>query len=336
MHRFRTQRWNPGKLVSYYTVRTEIVVTPSEGPQSKSQFNNQHSPPTLKSADGYWKGYFQAMASPCDIFMEVDDRSVAKKLLQVAVDEAWRIEQKFSRYRQGNIVHQLNNNNGQPVKVDDEVAHLLDFAQQCWELSEGMFDITSGVLRRVWRFDGGSDIPEQAAVEAILPLVGWQHVNWSRPFFTLPEGMEIDFGGIGKEYAVDRTLLLLQQMTKEGVLVNFGGDIHANSRTKDTKHWSVGIENPNQLDAAAGVLTIRKGALATSGDARRFLQRDGIRYGHVLNPKTGWPIEHAPRSVTVAANTCTEAGVLATFALLHGVDAEAFLKSQGVSYWLNH
>lgn len=311
-----------------------MVVMPFEGPQLKSQINNNYSPPILESADGFWKGHFQAMAGPCDVFMEVDDESLARMLLQAAADEAWRIEHKLSRYREGNIVNQINNSSGQPVKVDDEVSHLLDFAQQCWELSEGMFDITSGVLRRVWKFDGGSDLPEQEAVKALLPFVGWQHVNWSRPFFTLPEGMEIDFGGIGKEYAVDRTLLLLKQMTEEGLLVNFGGDIHAVQRTKDVEHWSIGIENPNQLDAAAGILKIRKGALATSGDARRFLLRDGKRYGHVLNPKTGWPIEHAPRSVTVAANTCTEAGVLATFALLHGEDAEAFLKSQDARYWL--
>ncbi|MCU7917008.1 MAG: FAD:protein FMN transferase [Candidatus Thiodiazotropha sp. (ex Epidulcina cf. delphinae)] len=289
----------------------------------------------LEEADGYWQGRFQAMASPCEIFMEVDEASSANRLLQIAADEAWRIEKKFSRYKKDNLVYRINNSSGAPAKVDDETAHLLDFAQQCWELSDGLFDITSGVLRRVWRFDGGSHIPDEAAVKALLPYVGWQHVNWSRPFFTLPQGMEIDFGGIGKEYAVDRTLLCLQEVTDAGLLVNFGGDIHAGRRKKDAGAWSIGIENPNQPDSANGILKIHQGALATSGDARRFLLRDGKRYGHVMNPKTGWPIENAPRSVTVAADTCTEAGVLATLALLHGEDAETFLKGQAVQYWLN-
>jgi len=82
------------------------------------------------------------------------------------------------------------------------------------------------------------------------------------------------------------------------------------------------------------VLELERGALATSGDARRFLQKDGIRYGHILNPRTGWPVRDAPRSVTVAASSCTEAGLLSTLALLHGADAEVFLEQQGVGHWL--
>ncbi|MEW8431967.1 MAG: FAD:protein FMN transferase, partial [gamma proteobacterium symbiont of Ctena orbiculata] len=213
-------------------------------------------------------------------------------------------------------------------------AQLVDFARQCWQLSDGLFDITSGVLRRAWRFDGGSAVPDAAAVEALLPLVGWHRVGWSPPYLTLPEGMEIDFGGIGKEYAVDRVLLQLQQLTERCLLVNFGGDINTNGRRGGGGVWSIGIEDPGRLNTATAVLKISKGALATSGDARRYLLRDGRRYGHVLNPKTGWPVAHAPRSATVAANTCTEAGILATFALLHGKDAEAFLKGQEVRYWL--
>jgi thiamine biosynthesis lipoprotein len=293
-----------------------------------------HQTPMLEAADGYWKGYFQAMASPCELFMEVDEEPLARSLLQVAADEARRIEHKFSRYRDDNIIHRINNSQGCAVEVDDEVAHLLDFAQQCWELSVGLFDITSGVLRRVWQFDGGSEIPDQASVQALLPLVGWQHTNWTRPYFTLPEGMEIDFGGIGKEYAVDRVLLLLNQLTQGKLLINFGGDINTNGRNAGNGAWSIGIEDPSQPDSATAILKIRQGALATSGDARRYLLRDGKRFGHVLNPKTGRPVDHAPRSVTVAAPTCTEAGMLATFALLQGENAEDFLKQQQVKFWL--
>jgi thiamine biosynthesis lipoprotein len=289
----------------------------------------------LDAADGYWRGRFKAMASPCELFMELDDEEQARGLLQVAAEETWRIEQKFSRYSQNNIIHQINTSQGHPVEVDDEVAQLLDFAQQCWELSEGMFDITSGVLRQVWRFDGGSDIPEQAEIQALLPLIGWQHVDWSRPYFTLPEAMQIDFGGIGKEYAVDRVLLQLQQLTDSKLLLNFGGDIITNGRVGDDGAWAIGVEDPNQPDSATALIKIRHGALATSGDARRYLLRNGKRFGHVLNPSTGWPVEHAPRSVTVAAPTCTEAGILATLALLQGENAESFLQQQQVKFWLH-
>ncbi|MEW8037181.1 MAG: FAD:protein FMN transferase [Candidatus Thiodiazotropha sp.] len=307
---------------------------PSATAAIETGYKKRRGPLTLEAAEGYWRGSFQAMASPCELFMEVDEEARAWKLLQRAADEAWRIERKFSRYRDDNIIHRINNSQGRAIEVDAEVAQLVDFARQCWQLSDGLFDITSGVLRRAWRFDGGSAVPDAAAVEALLPLVGWHRVGWSPPYLTLPEGMEIDFGGIGKEYAVDRVLLQLQQLTERCLLVNFGGDINTNGRRGGGGVWSIGIEDPGRLNTATAVLKISKGALATSGDARRYLLRDGRRYGHVLNPKTGWPVAHAPRSATVAANTCTEAGILATFALLHGKDAEAFLKGQEVRYWL--
>jgi thiamine biosynthesis lipoprotein len=118
------------------------------------------------------------------------------------------------------------------------------------------------------------------------------------------------------------------------VLINYGGDIRADGVRISNKPWSVGIENPTHPDTPKGVLKIRQGALATSGDTRRFLIHQGKRYGHVLNPKTGWPIEASLRSATVAAGTCTEAGLLATMALLQGAEAEAFLQNQNVKYWL--
>jgi thiamine biosynthesis lipoprotein len=274
------------------------------------------------------------MASPCELFMEVDDEALANRLLSIAAKEAWRIESKFSRYLSDNPIYLINHSDGKPLEVDDEIAQLLDFAEVCWRLSEGLFDITSGVLRRIWHFDGSDQLPSQQQVEQILPLLGWQKLIWSKPILTLPTGMEIDFGGIGKEYAVDRTLQLLQQQTDSAVLINYGGDIRADGVRISNKPWSVGIENPTHPDTPKGVLKIRQGALATSGDTRRFLIHQGKRYGHVLNPKTGWPIEASLRSATVAAGTCTEAGLLATMALLQGVEAEAFLQNQNVKYWL--
>lgn len=82
------------------------------------------------------------------------------------------------------------------------------------------------------------------------------------------------------------------------------------------------------------MLSLAAGALATSGDARRFLLKDGVRYGHILDPRTGWPVRGAPRSVTVAAPTCTEAGVLATLAMLQGREARAWLAAQGAPHWI--
>ena len=167
-----------------------------------------------------------------------------------------------------------------------------------------------------------------------MPLVGWSKVTWKRPALTLPAGMEIDLGGLGKEYAVDRAAQLISLRTQAAVLVNFGGDLRALGRRRDGRPWRVGVEAPDASDRAALDLDLAQGALATSGDSRRFLLKDGLRYPHILNPRTGWPVMDAPRSVTVLADACTEAGLLATVAMLHGREARAFLGAQGVRHWV--
>jgi thiamine biosynthesis lipoprotein len=239
----------------------------------------------LSREDGIVAACFTAMASPCELLLEAPGERQAAELGREAAQEAWRIERKLSRYRPDSIVSVINRSDGHTVVVDQETAALLDYAAQCHALSEGRFDITSGVLRRCWTFDGSDRLPEPTAVSALLPLVGFEKIRWQPPRITLPAGMEIDFGGFGKEYAA-RLLLELSQ-----------------------------------------------GALATSGDTRRFLLRDGVRYSHILDVRTGWPVANVPRSVTVAGGTCVEAGMLATFAMLRGRDAEAFLDGQGVRYW---
>jgi len=209
---------------------------------------------------------------------------------------------------------------------------LLDYAAQLFELSDGKFDVTSGVLRRAWRFDGSDRVPSRAAVDALLPLVGWRKVRWRAPELTPLPGMEIDLGGIGKEYAVDRAAALVRPLSAR-CLLNFGGDLLALGPQAEGRPWRVGVESLHDSTAAARQIELVTGALATSGDARRFLRKDGKRYSHILDPTTGWPVEDAPRSVTVAASTCTQAGMLATLALLRGRDAEAFLAAQGAQYW---
>lgn len=271
------------------------------------------------------------MASPCELLLATEDEHEAAMLTQLVADEAWRIEQKFSRYRDDNIVHAINNASGRPVEVDDETARLLDFADTCWRVSEGRFDVTSGVLRRAWRFDGSDHVPSKKEVHALRRRIGWHKVVWRRPRFMLPAGMEIDFGGIGKEYAVDRCALLVATRTASGALVNFGGDLRATGPRADGSPWQVGIEKVREDDRQA-VIEIAHGAIATSGDARRFVIRNGKRYGHILDPKTGWPVRAAPRSVTVLDATCTQAGLLATLAMLHGSRAERFLESQHVHF----
>lgn len=289
----------------------------------------------MEQRGSVWVGLFRAMASPCEIHIELRSRKRAAQLMQLAQSEALRIERLFSRYRDDNVIHRINTAAGRCVRVDTETARMLDFAEQCFTLSEGLFDVTSGLLGKVWNFDGSDQVPTEAAVAALLSKVGWEKVVWSDPYFTLPDGMQIDLGGIGKEYAVDRTVALLNEHCQVPFLVNFGGDLHAvRSPLMTSGGWRVGIEASRGDSDALHSIQLERGALTTSGDARRYLLRQGVRYGHVLNPKTGWPVKGAPASVTVAGNTCTEAGILSTLAILHGLEAEAFLDEQDVRYWV--
>lgn len=280
------------------------------------------------------RGTFSAMAGPCEVLLDLDDGLLAHRLVALAAAEARRIEAKFSRYRDGSAVQRLNASHGAPVRVDDETAGLLDLAAACHAASGGRFDVTSGVLRRAWTFDGGTRVPADAEIAALLPRVGWEKVTWRRPELTLPAGMEIDLGGLGKEYAVDRAMALLRAEADAPVLVNFGGDLHASGPRRDGAPWRVGVEDPGREDRAARLIDLAGGALATSGDARRFVLHRGERLGHILDPRRGRPVRDAPRSVTVAADSCVEAGVLATTAMLHGPDAESFLAAEAARWWV--
>jgi len=275
---------------------------------------------------------FQAMASPCMVVVDTDDAAVGTRIGEIVKGEALRIEAKYSRYRPSALTT-INQNDGQDVLLDEETSDLIDYAVTCYELSEGRFDITSGALRRVWRFDGIATPPEPSAVQQILRFIGWHRVAWNRPVLRLAPGMEIDFGGIGKEYAVDRALSLATAQSEVPLLVNLGGDLRLSGPRRDGSPWHVAIADVDQAGATSGLLEISQGALATSGDTYRVVKASGVRYGHVLDPHSCWPIPDAPRSVTVHAATCTEAGLLAKLALLRGAQAEAFLQEERVRAW---
>lgn len=287
----------------------------------------------VTAGEGCLRGSFEAMASPCEILFDTSDEKSAFELLEIGAAEAWRIETKFSRYVPGNIIDRINNAHGEPMDVDEETARLLSFADRAYQMSDGLFDVTSGILRRAWTFDGREQVVDQTLIDKLLERVGWNKVRWDNPQLQLQTGMELDLGGIGKEYAVDRTLQLIRGKTDMAVLVNFGGDVAAAGQRRDGRPWRVGIEIPDQAHSADNVIELEDGAVATSGDGRKFVLVAGRRYGHILNPRTGWPVAEAPKSVTVASRTCTEAGFLSTFGILSGKDADAVLTEADVPHW---
>ena len=273
------------------------------------------------------------MGSPCEVQVDCADAALAARIGAVIEAEARRIETQYSRYLPESVVGKINTMAGAPMALDPEARLLIDYAAHCHAISDGLFDITSGILRKAWTFDGSDRVPDERRVADLLPLVGWDKTRWQDGTLTLRPGMEIDLGGIAKEYAVDMAVARARAECDVPVLVNFGGDLCVTGPRADGGRWRVLIDAVYQQPASAW-LEIDSGAITTSGDARRFIERAGRRYSHILDPRTGMSIVGAPRAVTVAAATCVEAGVLSTLAMLQGARCETFLEQEGVTAWV--
>jgi thiamine biosynthesis lipoprotein len=280
-------------------------------------------------------GYeFTAMASPCELRLVGPDETSLAPLAEQAIEEVRRIEHKYSRYRADSVVSRINAAAGQTdaVEVDDETDALLQFADSLYQLSGGRFDITSGVLRRAWDFSAGI-LPTQDAVRELLPLVGWPLVRRSAGQVGLPRlGMELDFGGFGKEYAADRAAGLLMRPGLGG-FVDLGGDIRVIGPRTDGAPWAFAIRHARRPDVCVAQVNLVEGALATSGDYERGFDHEGRRYSHLLDPRTGWPVQRW-QSVSVVAPSCAAAGALCTTALLLESEAPALLAREGVWHLL--
>lgn len=276
---------------------------------------------------------FFAMGTSCRILIEGAETQAAHDAAHAAIAEVRRIEAKYSRYKNESVVSRINAaaGSGVPVQVDVETSDLLDFAAQLHSLSDGLFDPTTGVLRTVWDFRSPR-LPSSVDLQAVQARMGWQRVVWRRPWVQLlVVGMELDFGGFGKEYAADRAGSVLSAAGIESALVNLGGDIRVVGRRSDGTGWVLGIAHPRQEEAVFASITLNEGGLATSGDYERYFELDGRRYCHILDPRSGWPTQ-GWRSVSVAAPACLAAGAISTVAMLKGDGALDFLREQGVGF----
>jgi len=281
----------------------------------------------------YFSFDFRALGSQCEIGFHCASGELAATYSQRAIDEIARIERKYSRYLDDSHLAAINKNAGAGwVEVDAETQALLDYADTLYESSSGLFDITSGCLRHVWRFTENT-LPAAAAIGQALQQVGWKKLirEGGRIKFN-HQRVELDFGGFGKEYAVDRAadVLALQCQVKHGY-VNLGGDIRVIGPKPDGSPWQMGIRDPRHTDGLIATLPIHAGGLATSGDYERFIEVDGVRYCHIINPQTGYPARHW-RSVSVMAPSAVVAGSISTIAMLKEEAAKEFLDATGFPY----
>lgn len=274
------------------------------------------------------------MAAEHEIVLAGADESAARAAADAAIADVARIEAKYSRYRDDSVTSRINRAaGGAAVPIDEETSALLDYAARCHALSEGRFDITSGVLRRAWDFKSPAPrVPTATELATLLELVGWTNVERDvRTVRLARPGMEIDFGGIGKEYAADRAATILHERGMRHGFVNLAGDLRAIGPQPDGAPWRVGIRHPRAAGAVAGI-DLLEGALATSGDYERCFDLEGKRYCHILDATTGMPVAHW-QSVSVMSSLCVVAGTCATIAMLLQDEAPVFLEAQGVR-WL--
>ncbi|HET8875159.1 MAG TPA: FAD:protein FMN transferase [Casimicrobiaceae bacterium] len=277
---------------------------------------------------------FTAMASVHELHLSTPDRALADRVAAAAIADVRRIESKYSRYRDDSVTSAINRAAGRAaVAIDAETAALLRYADRCHAQSGGRFDITSGVLRRAWDFKRRPPrVPSHATLAAARELIGWDRVEWSDAAVRLPHaGMELDFGGIGKEYAADRAAVICRDLGIVHALVNLGGDVRAIGPRADGSPWCVGIRDPRREDATIASILVDDAAVATSGDYERYFEVGGRRYCHLLDPRTGLPVSQW-QSVSVAAPLAILAGSYATIAMLLERDAEPFLAPLGVAF----
>lgn len=277
---------------------------------------------------------FKKMGSPCELSLYCDCAGKAKKVTQLLMDEVSRLEDKYTRYKTTSVTSKINDTSHREsgIDLDDETALLINYADSLYQQSDGLFDITSGVLRRAWDFKSGK-LPQKKSIQALLPSIGWDKIIWSKPNFHLPvEGMEIDFGGFVKEYTAD---VLANMCIDNGIthgLINLGGDIRVVGPHPDDSPWRVGIQHPRKTNTPIAWVDLLSGGIATSGDYERYMVIDGRRYSHLLNPITGDSIEPYFASVSVVADSCLLAGSFSSIAMLKSQADKDWLKDIGLSY----
>lgn len=272
------------------------------------------------------------MGSNCFIKIYTDNLTHGRHILELAVQEVRRLNDKYSRYHPQSLVSQINQSAGTNniTVLDDEAMALMHYANTCFEQSEGVFDITSGALRKAWNFKNGlkpQTLPCPSLIKQLKKTIGWDKVYLKDQQFYLPvKGMEIDFGGIVKEYAADAVATLCEKNSINQGIVNLAGDLKVIGCASQQNTWHVLIQKPNAKDQYLAKPPIQQGAAATSGTYEKVTTINKKNYSHLMDPRTGHPIETNLASVTIIADSCVIAGSLSTIAMLKGNDGPAWLK----------
>lgn len=279
----------------------------------------------LCSAQQPYKRTLKLMGSRFDITVVANDEAQGNASIAVAIAEITRIEKLISSWDPNSQTSSINRNAGiKPVRVDTELFNLIERAIKISKLTDGAFDISYASMDRIWKFDGSMDVmPSEVEIMTSVAKVGFNNIvldkNESTVFLKL-EGMKIGFGGIGKGYAADKAKALLIAQGAPSGIINASGDMNTWGKQPDGSEWKVAITNPMNKNKVFALLPITDGAVVTSGNYEKFVNFNGKRYTHIIDPRSGYP-SSGIISVTVFAPTAELADALATSVFVMGKEA---------------
>lgn len=264
---------------------------------------------------------FHALGTRCRVMLVEPSRAAANAYLDHLLNWVADFEATYSRFLDGSLVSRINAAAGKHwVDVDEDSDRLFALCGDLFFFSRGAFDPTALPLIRLWNWKANPPVvPTDDAIRAARELVGWNKVQRRPGAIFLPQpGMSVDLGGIGKEYAVDCAVSMAAQHGVENVLVDFGQDLRVQGRPPGKSAWHVGLENPKSPGTCWASVAVTDHAVASSGDYLRHFLHQGRRYGHIIDPRTGYPVQNGCLAVQVVAPTCTTAGILTTTAFVLG------------------
>lgn len=267
---------------------------------------------------------FHAMGTQCDVqYTAPGGDPQAAQFEQKAVGWVNAFEAKYSRFKSDSLIGLINSSAGRDwVAIDAEAEQFFKLCDALQFMTQGVLDPTTLPLIQLWNWKASPPvIPTAAQIAAAKALVGWSKVQRKPGQIFLPQvGMALDFGGFGKEFAVDRVAQIGVECGLHSVLVDFGHDLRTIGQPPGRPAWHIGLEDPKKPGETAGSMAITANkAVASSGDYLRCFTHEGRRYGHIIDPRTGWPVANGCLQATVVAPTCLQAGVLSTTAFVLGV-----------------
>lgn len=248
----------------------------------------------------------------------------AEAALTLSEDRIKELEALWSTTDENSDIYKVNQSGGTRTEVSEETAEILQFALDMAEETNGSLDLTIFPVVTAWGFIGGEyHIPTENELTDLLQNADYEKVLLEENFVTMPDGMQLDFGAVGKGYTGDIIAELLKEQGVTSALLDIGGNIQMVGRKPDGSRWRLGIQNPFG-EGSLGVLESEGGAVVTSGSYERyFIGEDGKQYGHIIDPSTGYPAESGLVSVSIIAKEGKMCDALSTAIYVMGLDEAA-------------